>query len=48
MTGLVGVIVPVMIGVGTALGSVLRGWSQEAQAQVNEYIHVNNVLRCSY
>ena len=35
MTVLVGVIVPVMIGTGTVLGGILRGWSQEAQKQVS-------------
>ena len=35
MTVLVGVIVPVMIGTGTVLGGILRGWSQEAQKKVS-------------
>lgn len=35
MTILVGVVVPAMIGVGTVLGRILRGWSYEAQEQVS-------------
>lgn len=34
MTGVVGVTLPAMIAVGTAVGSVLRKWSRKAQEQV--------------
>ena len=34
MTAMVGVIVPVMIIIGTFIGSRLRYWSREAQGQV--------------
>lgn len=33
MTGVVGVALPAMIAVGTAVGSVLRRWSRQAQEQ---------------
>jgi ATP-binding cassette subfamily B (MDR/TAP) protein 8 len=34
MTGMVGVVIPVMVAVGTIMGGVLRRWSREAQNQV--------------
>ncbi len=34
MTGVVGVALPAMIAVGTAMGSVLRRWSRKAQEQI--------------
>ena len=34
MTAVVGVALPVMITVGTAVGSVLRRWSRRAQEQI--------------
>ena len=34
MTALVGVALPVMIGVGSLMGVVLRRWSRQAQEQV--------------
>lgn len=34
MTAVVGVALPVMVGVGTIVGSVLRRWSRKAQEQV--------------
>ena len=34
MTGVVGVALPVMVAVGTVVGSVLRRWSRRAQEQI--------------
>ena len=34
MTAVVGVALPVMVTIGTAVGSVLRKWSRKAQEQV--------------
>ncbi len=34
MTGVVGVALPVMVVIGTVMGSVLRRWSRKAQEQV--------------
>jgi ATP-binding cassette subfamily B (MDR/TAP) protein 8 len=34
MTGVVGVALPVMVAIGTGVGSVLRKWSRKAQEQV--------------
>lgn len=34
MTGVVGVALPVMIGIGTAISSVLRKWSRKTQEQI--------------
>ena len=34
MTGLVGMSLPVMIGIGSVIGTVLRRWSRQAQEQV--------------
>ena len=39
MTALVGVVVPVMITVGTIIGSGLRQWSREAQSQVSRQVY---------
>jgi ATP-binding cassette subfamily B (MDR/TAP) protein 8 len=35
MTGMVGITVPIMIGIGTIIGIILRTWSQQAQQQVS-------------
>ena len=39
MAGLVGVTLPIMIGIGSVIGSVLRRWSRQAQEQVQVHVH---------
>ena len=47
MTGLMGVTLPIMIGVGSVIGTILRQWSRQAQGQVS-YLRgeITAVLSC--
>lgn len=48
LAGLTGVFVPVVIGVGTALGSLLRSLSREAQHQVGREIERKEEIASMY